>query len=323
MARRPVSPRRWRYQCGAGTGAARQRQPAPRSQTRSRMCSAPGPPQSRYWRARGTAGRAPAAARVPPSAAAPRRRRRTSRAGCPCWPPPDPPPAPRRGRDAACPSAGQRNVGPVEPCRPHVDAHPPIRQRLGGQVAGDGADHLDAPPGLRISRSATQRVALPQAPASPPSGLRMRMKASALDWPAPARWRSADRSPRPGAVGDRRAPRGKANGRRVVEHDEVVAEAVHLSECAMGRVYAPAGQRRKGWSHPCRGAVLPFVHAAEPIFARPYRKRDQSDLGQELSPRRACLATSDSAPSSRCCSGLSALALVASIASGAPPRNRE
>ena len=42
----------------------------------------------------------------------------------------------------------QRNVRPVQPRRPHVDPHPPIGQRFGGQVAGDGADHLDAPPGL-------------------------------------------------------------------------------------------------------------------------------------------------------------------------------
>ena len=75
----------------------------------------------------------------------------------------------------------QRDVGPVEPRRPHIDAHPPVGQRLGGQVAGDGADDLRrAGPVSRASRSTTQRVALPQAPASAPSGLRMRMKASAL-----------------------------------------------------------------------------------------------------------------------------------------------
>ena len=84
----------------------------------------------------------------------------------------------------------------------------------------------------RISRAATQRVALPHAATSPPSALRMRMKASAkpltgfsmtISWsqPTPVR-RSA--SARTCADAGRERPRPR------VDDDEVVAETVHLGE---------------------------------------------------------------------------------------------
>ena len=73
------------------------------------------------------------------------------------------------------------------PCRPRPGRR---RSDLGRQVAGDGRDAPGARrPVSRASRSATQRVALPQAPASLPSGLRMRMKASAPALAAAARSR--------------------------------------------------------------------------------------------------------------------------------------
>ena len=94
---------------------------------------------------------------------------------------------------------GQRDLAPVEPRRPHIDADPARRRR---------PRHRAAPPTVSIttwslpfsfiSRSATQRVALPQASTSPPSALRMRMKASAsrffagsirISWSQPIPWR--------------------------------------------------------------------------------------------------------------------------------------
>ena len=81
-----------------------------------------------------------------------------------------------------------------------------------------------------------QRVALPQAPTSDPSALKMRMKTSAfcdgsmtITWSQPT---PVERSPMrcassaPSLIG--RAAR--------VEHDEIVAEAVHFAEGDAGGV---------------------------------------------------------------------------------------
>ena len=86
-----------------------------------------------------------------------------------------------RPRPAGC-RASPAAAGPMS------TLHPPVRQHVGRQIAGDGRGSPDARrPVSRSQQAATQRVALPQAPASPPSGLRMRMKASALEPAAAAR----------------------------------------------------------------------------------------------------------------------------------------
>ena len=124
-----------------------------------------------------------ARARAPPPARAPGRRTKNVACGLPML---------AAAGSATGPSARSRcsvsigrasgMSGQSSRAGPMSTLHPAVRQRLGGQVAGDGADHLAAAGRSRApADAATQRVALPQAPASAPSGLRMRMKASALE----------------------------------------------------------------------------------------------------------------------------------------------
>ena len=85
--------------------------------------------------------------------------------------------------------------------------------------------------------AATQRAALPQAPTSPPSAFQMRMNTSALrDGSSAMSWsqpipslRSAMARTASGAERKRARPR--------VEHDEIVAEPVHLAEGYRGSLH--------------------------------------------------------------------------------------
>ena len=161
---------------------------------------------------------------------------------------------------AACPSGGQRDVAPAEPRRPHVDPHRPSASTSAGRVPATVCNRPGVCAGLARQQPATQRVALPQAPASEPSGLRMRMKASAsrpggrLD---DDQLVAADAG---AAVGDRRGPRRRQaeRTRPLVEHDEVVPAAMHLYEA-----------RQHGPPYICRGpaAKVPSAKTAVMIDA--------------------------------------------------------
>ena len=127
----------------------------------------------------------------------------------------------------------QLDIRPVEPSWTHIDAHPAVGQRLRRQVAGHRADHLDATPGLARQQIDHAAGGVAAGPASAPSGLRMRMKASAVE-PSGAGSMAMNWShPTPGAsIGDRRGARGGEAQRTgaFVENDEVVAAAMHLEE---------------------------------------------------------------------------------------------
>ena len=262
------SPRRRRRR-SRRPGSARRRAP-----TRAAGCGrGPAPARSRYWRARGTAGRVPAADRALRPAGAPRRPRRTSRAGCPCWRRPDrrPGPATRSrcsvsiGRASGMSGQSSR-AGPMSTrTRPSGSAsagrlpamvritwtrRPVSRvEQIGdaarGIAAGAGLDAVgvaDAHEGIGVGAGRRRFdddelvAAHAGAPVSDRRGARRGVRPS-----GPARSSNTTKS---------------------------LPQPCILRKRAMGRVYAPAGQRRKGWSHPCRGA-LPFIHAAEHIFALP------------------------------------------------------
>ena len=160
--------------------------PAPRSQTRSRIAADPpgsrpdAPSRRRYWRARETSNRVRDAVRARRDRPNRHRRQRTWHAGCPCWCIPG-----RRAvrplyRRAACPSAVRAGCR-ANPCaaRPYRrrSGRPPTARRRAARL-WFAACMQPAPLSWAISQ-ATQRVPLPQAPASLPSGLKKRMKASA------------------------------------------------------------------------------------------------------------------------------------------------
>ena len=240
------------HQRGAGAGAAGAGQPGaalpdPQPDAVRRQDLR----RSRYWRARGTAGRAPA--RGPSSSTGRRvdvgdeeRRVRVAHAGRRRI-------GDRPGREVEVQRvhrAGQRDVAPVEPRRPHVDRAPARRPapRRAGCRRRCGSPGRGRPVS-RASRSATQRVALPQAPASPPSGLRMRMKASASE-PAGAgsiamNWSQPTPVRRSAIAAARRGREAKRAG-AFVEHDEVVAAAVHLEEARHGEGICATGAKVEG-----------------------------------------------------------------------------
>ena len=172
----------------------------------------------------------------------------------------------------------QRDLGPVEPRRPHVDAARGRRAapRRAGRRRWCGSTWMRRPVS-RASRSTTQRVALPQAPASAPSGLRMRMKASALElggggsmamnWsqPMPVR-RSAIAAARRGV-----RPSGPARSSNTTKS---LPQPCILRKRAMGRVYAAVGGwgegdgvvrrldvARRGWSSASRHVALAIANA--------------------------------------------------------------
>ena len=147
VARRPVRPRRCAFTSAAQAPEPQASvRPAPRSHTRSRMRSGASTWAKPILARSGNSGSCSSAGPKLRRPAARRhvgheeRRVRVAHAG--------------GGRVGHRPERqvevqrvhrpGQRDVRPVEPRRPHVDPHPAVGQHLGGQVAGDGADHLDA-----------------------------------------------------------------------------------------------------------------------------------------------------------------------------------
>ncbi len=181
VPRRSASPRRIRVHPGrARAGAAGQRQPRP-----TLPHAQPHPVAAIHLREPDVGALREQPARVPNAARRarwerrPRRARRRSRAGCPSTPRRDPTPALPRGPGAAC------RPGRPAGCRAQSSRGGPMSTRTSPPQTSLGR----SPATVRIvcslrpfssaSSIATHRVALPHAPASPPSGLRMRMKASA------------------------------------------------------------------------------------------------------------------------------------------------
>ena len=182
VARRPVSPRRCALTSAAQAPEPQARvRPAPRSHTRSRMRSGASTCAKPILARSGNSGRAPAPGRVRPIGSAATSGTKNVACGLPMR---------ARRRIGHRPERQvqvqrvhrprQRDVRPVQPGRPHVHLHPPVRpaRRPAGCRRRCGSPGARRPVSA-ASSPATQRVALPQAPASAPSGLRMRMKASA------------------------------------------------------------------------------------------------------------------------------------------------
>ena len=167
-----------RHQRRAGARAAGERQAGaalPDAQPEPVLAQRARP--RRYWRVRGRSDRAPASGRARPAGSPRRRRRRRWRADCPCWCPRDPAAAPARPACDWC----RRPRAPG--CRASRAAPAPCRRRSpAGRWRPMPVFCDSSRPAIvctvtwsvlrsSISTEATQRVALPQAPASPPSGL--------------------------------------------------------------------------------------------------------------------------------------------------------
>ena len=164
-------------------GSGRRRVPRPRSRMRSAVQR---PARSRYWRARGRSGRVPAPGPARPIGTASDVRHEEDRVRVAhADTPPGRPAAPRAsGRCSVSMALGQRDLAPVEPGRrPYRPRPRPSGSASVGRSPAMVSHHHLARPVSAASRQATQRVALPQAPTSAPSGLRMRMKASAPSRP--------------------------------------------------------------------------------------------------------------------------------------------
>ena len=143
----------------------------------------------------------------------------------------------------------QRDVRPVEPRRPHVDAHAAVGERLGGQVAGGGADDLGAAAGL-----ARQQIGDAAGGVAAGPGLGAVGVADAHEGIGVGVWRrrldgdelvAADAG---APVGDRGGAAGREAERAgaLVEHDEVVAAAVHLEEARHGEGICGGGVAVEG-----------------------------------------------------------------------------
>ena len=140
----------------------------------------------------------------------------------------------------------ERDVAPVEPGRAHVHADP-ARPRARSAGRSPAMVRMTARPGRSSANSsaATQRVALPQAPASEPSGLRdahegVGALCAGLD-------RDELVAADPGApIGEAPRLRGRDDGgMRRAQDDEVVAGAVHLAEWGLHRrPYRPPSRCR-------------------------------------------------------------------------------
>ena len=206
-------------QRGAGAAAAgRGEAGAALPDAQADLLAVDAPSRRRYWRARETADRARGAGRARPGRPPRHRRRRTSRAGCRYWCRPAAAAARPSDRRASCPCGGpagsRANRCAPGPCRRRSARRPAARPRAArprSRCAIRGS-----PVSWPISQ-ATQRVALPQASASLPSALRMRMKARAagcragsitISWsqPMPVRRSASARAAAASiAIGSRRA----------------------------------------------------------------------------------------------------------------------
>ena len=143
----------------------------------------------------------------------------------------------------------QRDVVPAEPRRPHIDAHPPVGERLRRQVAGGGANDLGAPPGLarqQIGHAAGGVAAGPGLGtvgiADAHEGIGVGVCRRRLDGDELVAAHAG------APVGDRRgAPGGQAERTGAfVEHDEVVAAAMHLEEARHGEGIGGGGAGVEG-----------------------------------------------------------------------------
>ena len=117
-------------------------------------------------------------------------------------------------------------------------------------------------PVSRASRSTTQRVALPQAPASAPSGLRMRMKASALEFGGGGSMAMNWSQPTPvrrSAIAAARRPVRPSEPARSSNTTKSLPQPCILRKRAMGRVYAAAGWGEGAdQGDPISGEIVPI-----------------------------------------------------------------
>ena len=262
----------------------------------------------RYWRAPETAGHARGRARAPRDRPPRHRRRKRSRADCRYWcrPGSTAAPAPDRQASVSMARASGMSRQPVRAGPISTATCPSGMIRRRGARPRSRSAPARSPVSRRTSQ-ATQRVALPQASASLPSGLRMRMKScaaglrggsSTISWSQPMPvWRSAKARAAP--IADRELA---AAG---VEHDKIVAEPVHLQKrhLAHGAAYmaaalplSNAGRRAaaagdgsaapRSGSSPRRGGPLAWAALSRRFAAAPRRCCLDSGVPRAAAARR-------------------------------------
>ena len=162
---------------------------------------------------RETADRARARGPAPRDRSPRHRRRRRSRADCPYWCTPDRRAAPAPDRGTGCRSARASGMSRQAIRAGPISTVTCPSAGLGLEQPGCGLERTAIAPLSRLISKATQRAALPHASASPPSALRMRMKAAPparrLDddelIAADAGWRSAMARAAAASIASRRA----------------------------------------------------------------------------------------------------------------------